>query len=184
MSLSSFFYEIEIKSLLEWSLYSFLKKKLSNEYGWLKEEKNMSTQVFAPGRYTLRYNTDDVYVINKSERDRLCKKIEIEEIGRSGYPTKIRELEKQGMRVVMEWDSSKDIYQTMYGDFMYEIHLESFPNWGQMLKVRYESKEKPNLEEHVLLMRKVAVDLGVDPIPPSQFKNRVSEYNKRFRYSS
>lgn len=170
------FYEIELKSILNWNLHKRLGPLLEEKTRLVKHEL-VHSMLYKPDWHALKYNEENLleYVV-KENPYQMCTEVSRQQLNSLEYMDMMQNLSKEKV-LVREWDTRREVFSHARDGFIYKIYLERIYKPGveepaHVLKVRHEN-DKSALSEHALRMRRMMVSLGATIMHPNQFEDRI-----------
>ncbi|MBT3814297.1 AAA family ATPase [Candidatus Woesearchaeota archaeon] len=172
-------HEIEIKCLLTPEEYRCLDRELNEGYQPLCKE-TVETLKFTPGDHRVRIREGETtkYEVVIKEGDvvdhvrteysiHLEDEIMAEQV-REGFAS-------EGMGTDPKWVKHKQEFAAQMGGYDYVICLQEIENFGYLLEVEKMSSVDDS-HIHVPNLKQIISNLGLEPIGPHEFQERVKDY--------
>lgn len=184
MPLISYFYEIELKSLLSKGQYERLYAELPKRTRLFNEETIHTTR-YRPSDIRLRYSDKAVEVVWKEGDPTKISRRELK------IPLRYRKMLEYFSKILAflnfhpdpPWTKHKREFEYEYGGFRYIVCLQNIENFAYILEVEFLGKrDDSNLHEPNL--RNIIEKFGCEPIDPKDFSDRIKRYIEGNRLNS
>ncbi len=169
-------YEIELKGILTKEQYEKLLFELPKKLKQINEE-TLHTTRYRPRDVRFRHSSKTTeLVIKEGDPTRILRKET-----RCQFPSKEhldeeeRKHKESGAKADPPWVKHKHEFEYVIDEQIYVVCLQDIKNFAYIMEAEMLS-EKNNPEEHEPNLRKIFMDLGVQPIDPKDFSKRIAEY--------
>ena len=170
------FYEIELKALLSEEQYRRLYEELPQNCKLINEETIHTTR-YRPGDVRLRHSDKTLeFVCKEGDPTTICRR-------ERRIPVSSREkldqiayiFEVLGVEQDPPWTKHKREFEYVYNGFAYLICLQHIERFAYILEVEFLS-ETPDVEPHEPNLRGIIENLGLEPIDPINFREKINKY--------
>jgi hypothetical protein len=172
----TYFYEIEMKSLLTKQQYDDLFNELPKKMKHFNEETIHTTR-YRPGDLRLRYSDKTIEVVCKEGNPTTISRREVQiplsSMNHLEYFAKMFEL--QGMKADPFWIKYKNEFEYFLNGFTYIVCLQDIKDFAYLLEVEFLSKTN-DAKIHEPNLRRIYDELGCEPIEPEDFSSRIQAY--------
>jgi len=175
------FYEIELKALLNEEKYKELYSELPRKMKLITDE-TITTTRYRPGDIRLRHSNKTLEIICKDgDPTKICRKevrIPLQSKEQLNHFGEVFFL--LGLKSDPSWTKTKQEYEHFFNGYNYVVCLQNIHNFAYLLEVEYLSKDDDS-HIHEPNLRKIAKELGCEPIEPKEFNLKIDEYIKKNR---
>lgn len=180
-----FFYEIELKSVLDKSQYDRLSVQLPLMMRKTGEDTIFTTRyrsitpddIYMPGDIRLRHSDKVIEMVYKEgEPTQLCRKelvIPLDSMGQLEHLA--RKFESTGLVAAPPWTKHKVEFECDYRGSNYCVCLQDIKDFAYILEVEYMSK-KDDSQRHLVNLVDIVKSLGLTVCHPKDFEGMIRRY--------
>lgn len=174
-------HEIELKALLTSDQHSNLLNELPKTMT-LINEGSIHTTRYRPKDIRLRYSDKTCELVFKDGDPTTLSRKEIT------IPLSSKEqldsfsllLDELGFKADPSWMKHKQEFKINFNGYDYVVCLQDIENFAKILEVEYMADNSKDQKVHEPNMRKIIMNLGLEPINAEEFKEKINDYIKKF----
>ena len=185
MSNIQFFYEIELKSVLDRSQYDRLSQELPQTMPQIGQDIIHTTRyraVSPDGKYMprdirLRHSDKIIeFVYKDGEPTEMCRRELVVPLkSMDSLVHMARSFERKGLVAAPPWKKHKKEFEYDFGGFSYCVCLQDIENFAYILEVEYMSK-RDDTALHLPNITAIVESLGLAPCDPNEFAAIIRRY--------
>ncbi|MBW2967797.1 hypothetical protein KY362_04890 [Candidatus Woesearchaeota archaeon] len=172
--------EVEIKALLNDSMYKYLKGLLPGRYQKVNED-NITTIKFRPHDLRIRYSEKFREMVFKSDPDPAAEtreEISIPLQDMDQVDKMLAIFDRIGLSQHPSWTTERADFVAEFAGHQYTLSLQNIPNFAKILEAEIITDEP---EKHIPNLKKLIKSLGCEPIEPNEFREKVQEYRVKYK---